>query len=73
MAICTGDCQDIKCKLLAECNRVYKGSHPPCSDIAEALKPSPNTQRDAMPRRQHGLSATDKVIAVLQAILSWAS
>ena len=44
MAISTGDCQDNKCKLLAECNRVYKGSHPPCSDIAEALKPSHNKQ-----------------------------
>jgi len=43
MAIDAGDCQDSKCKLLAECNRVYKGSHPPCSDIAEAQKTPTNT------------------------------
>jgi hypothetical protein len=45
MAICSGDCHDNGCKLIDECERVYQGSHPPCSDIAESA-PSASTNSD---------------------------
>jgi hypothetical protein len=45
MAICSGDCQDQGCKMIAECERIYKGSHPPCSDIVESA-PSASTNSD---------------------------
>jgi hypothetical protein len=43
MTICSGDCQDQGCKLIEECDRVYKSSHPPCSDIIES-DPSKSTE-----------------------------
>jgi hypothetical protein len=45
MAICSGDCQDQRCRLVEECERVYKGSHPPCSDIVETAPSASDNKR----------------------------
>jgi len=44
MAICSGDCQDQGCKMIAECERVYKASSPPCAELVEEKFTSTNIQ-----------------------------
>lgn len=44
MAICSGDCQDQGCKMIAECERVYKASSPPCAELVDEKFTSTNTR-----------------------------